>query len=130
MAVTAATRALLHERAGGCCEGCGVAGATNAHHRMNRSQGGADKLSNLLLLCGSGTMGCHGTVTMNPHWARVRGLTVTFGQLGELSRSHGGAPYHLADVAVLRWSRESAALEWVLLDDDGCMTHTMLDVVL
>jgi hypothetical protein len=55
-------RGKLHERSGHYCEICGR-WASNAHHRKNRSQGGRDVLSNLLLLCGSGTTGCHGYVT-------------------------------------------------------------------
>jgi hypothetical protein len=52
----------LQERSGGMCEICGYPG-NNAHHRKNAGQGGNDDLSNLLLLCGSGTTGCHGYVT-------------------------------------------------------------------
>ncbi len=68
-------REALRERAGGCCEICGLP-ANNAHHRRNQSQGGLDVLSNLMLLCGSGTTGCHGTVTMNPNWAEAHGYTI------------------------------------------------------
>lgn len=93
-------RAALKERAGGCCEVCGAAKATNAHHRKNRSQGGPHALSNLLLLCGSGTTGCHGAVTMNPHWACGRGLSVKSWQ------DSWSEP-------VVRWGK------WVLLGDGG-----------
>lgn len=58
------------------CERCGKAGANNAHHRMNRSVGGRHDLSNLLLLCGSGTTECHGDVTANPERAHRDGYTV------------------------------------------------------
>jgi hypothetical protein len=63
MAIPQRVRAKLYERAASMCEICGVRPATNAHHRKNRSQGGKDALSNLLLLCGSGTIKCHGYVT-------------------------------------------------------------------
>lgn len=43
---------------------------TNVHHRINRSVGGGYELSSLLVLCGSGTTGCHGWVTHNPLLAR------------------------------------------------------------
>lgn len=82
MSLSKETRRLLHERSGHCCEICGR-WANNAHHRKNRSQGGEDTLSNLLLLCGSGTTGCHGYVTArfkNSHlWPAVpreKGWTV------------------------------------------------------
>jgi hypothetical protein len=64
--IPAKVRADLRERSGGCCERCGKPFANNAHHRKNRSQGGQDTLSNLLMLCGSGTTGCHGYITEHP----------------------------------------------------------------
>lgn len=33
------------------------------HHRMDRSIGGTNAMSNLITLCGSGTTGCHGDMT-------------------------------------------------------------------
>jgi hypothetical protein len=68
-------RAALKQRAGECCELCGLPG-NNAHHRKNRSQGGANALSNLLLLCGSGTTGDHGWVTEHPAEAYANGWSV------------------------------------------------------
>lgn len=51
----------LKKRSGGLCEGCGLAKATEAHHRQYRTRGGSDLLSNALHLCGSGNhTGCHG----------------------------------------------------------------------
>jgi hypothetical protein len=43
------------------------------HHRKLRSQGGDNSLPNLILLCGSGTTGCHGAVHAKPKWARKFG---------------------------------------------------------
>lgn len=126
MTVSAKTRAALRERAHSCCEACGKPGATNAHHRINRSQGGPDTLSNLLLLCGSGTMGCHGWVTQNPECARAWGQRVSLGRLGQISKN---LPITAANVPVLRWSRELGSLEWVLLDDDGCLTPSLDSVI-
>jgi len=97
-------RAQLHERARDCCEICGRHGATNAHHRKNQSQGGQNVLSNLMLLCGSGTIGCHGIVTTNPVWARRWGYAV-----------RGCEDPGLCPVLVDGW---------VLLGDDGSVTHT------
>lgn len=106
MNVTSATRAALHERAMGCCERCGKFGATNAHHRVNRSQGGSGELSNLLLLCGSGTTGCHGWVTEHPEDARRWGLSVA---RGEDPKS----------VPVRRYDRIRGVQGRVYLTDDG-----------
>lgn len=66
--VTAATRVLVYARANNRCELCGnYAYGGSVHHRRRRGMGGSknpatNKASNLLLLCGSGTTGCHGTV--------------------------------------------------------------------
>ena len=119
MAVSAKTRTNLKERANGCCEACGKSGATNAHHRINQSQGGPDTLSNLLLLCGSGTTGCHGWITVNPSSAAALGYTVTLARLGEISKDKPITP---ANVPVWRFSRELGTHEWVLLDNDGGIT--------
>ena len=123
MTVSAGTRAKLHERAMGCCERCGKPGATNAHHRLNQSQGGPDTLSNLLLMCGSGTTGCHGWVTQHPDDAQAHGFTVKLGQL-TLSRTE---PVTVSTEPVRRWSRVLGRAEWVLLDDDGGITPNMLE---
>jgi hypothetical protein len=96
----------LHERAQGCCERCGVWGATNAHHRLNQSQGRLHTLSNLMLLCGSGTTGCHGFVTTHPMVALSCGWTVP----------GGGVP---GDVPVLRFDLNAERQFDVRLDDDG-----------
>lgn len=103
MSIPTKIREALKERADGCCEICGVGGATNAHHRRNKSQGGPDVLSNLMLLCGSGTTGCHGKVTGYPQWATSRGYTIQ-------GRVDGEAP---ETVPVDIRGRRS------LLDDDG-----------
>lgn len=41
-----------------CC--CGVTSPLNVHHLVLRSRGGDDTEGNFVLLCGSGTTGCHG----------------------------------------------------------------------
>ncbi|MDZ7886575.1 MAG: HNH endonuclease [Mycobacterium sp.] len=101
-------RAQLHERAHGCCEICGVWGANNAHHRRNQSQGGGHTLSNLMLLCGSGTTGCHGWVTEHPHESITQGWTVP-----------SYVRDALADLSVQRFDRALARRVPVLLDDAG-----------
>ena len=71
---------LLAIRAGGRCERCGVdltdgSRSVNRHHRQRREVGG-DRLANILLLCGSGTTGCHGHVTVHPEEAVANGWSV------------------------------------------------------
>lgn len=106
MTVTPKTRRALHARANDCCEMCGVWGATNAHHRRNQSQGGPDTLSNLLLLCGSGTTGCHGRIGREPMIAEWVGWTIR-----DTSRSDR--------VRVLRFDVITGERGFCLLDDDG-----------
>lgn len=76
----AVVRLVVVSRAGGSCELCGVPvamidddgrttpiAAYSIHHRQPRGMGGTDdpaanSPTNLLLLCGTGTTGCHGLV--------------------------------------------------------------------
>lgn len=66
-------------RDGGVCVKClrrhpihGV----NRDHRQGRGRGGITRPSDLQLLCGSGTTGCHGWKTNNPREATRQGYTV------------------------------------------------------
>ena len=63
-------RRLVRARSGGMCEVCGRRPATNWHHRVARSQGGRWSAANGLDVCGSGTTGCHGMITVNPAMAK------------------------------------------------------------
>jgi len=45
----------------------------SVHHRKLRSQGVDNSLPNLILLCGSGSTGCHQAVHAKPKWAREFG---------------------------------------------------------
>lgn len=69
-------------RAEGKCESCGdeLVGRRgieySIHHRKLRSQGGDNRLSNLVALCGHGTSGCHGFAHSEVAKARVAGLLV------------------------------------------------------
>lgn len=77
--VTAAernTRKVVKARSNGLCEVCGRAEGANMHHRKNRSQGGPWTPENILHLCGSGTTGCHGSITENVRVARERGWSI------------------------------------------------------
>ena len=67
--------AVAYMRAGNACEICGVRGE-NIHHRKPRGMGGANLNSgpeNLLVLCGSGTQGCHGWIEGNRGEAKEQG---------------------------------------------------------
>lgn len=69
---------LIDDREQQKCARCGViiwAGASR-HHRKFRSRRGGDEVSNGLLMCGSGTTGCHGWAHMNPIAARELGFAV------------------------------------------------------
>lgn len=96
MTISAQTRRQLRERSEGYCESCGLEWATNAHHRKNRSQGGDDSLANLLLLCGSGTTGCHGWVTEHPAESYANGRSVRqHDEPSEVSVLYRGTPVYL-----------------------------------
>lgn len=61
-----ATRITVHIRDEDRCVRCGgfvwkLAGHS-IQHRIPRGRGGSNRLSNLVLLCGSATTGCHGWV--------------------------------------------------------------------
>lgn len=106
MSIPAKIRQALRERAGGRCEICAEP-ANNAHHRRNKSQGGQDRLANLMLLCGSGTTGCHGEVTEHPGWATLCGYTIQ-------GTVDGDAPETVP--VYIRGLRS-------LLEDDGTVVH-------
>jgi hypothetical protein len=82
----AAMKARLWERAMGRCEVCGMPVAPDRwpgfsrHHRLPRGRGGENRLSNLLLLCGSGTTGCHGLLESQRVLAYANGWLVHTGE--------------------------------------------------
>jgi len=59
------------------CVKCGrpLAGGSR-HHRQLRSQGGKHTVQNLVLMCGSGTTGCHGWTHAHPVVAADMGWIV------------------------------------------------------
>lgn len=60
------------------CQRCGASlqvTSGSRHHRMRRRDGGHSP-AQLILLCGSGTTGCHGWVHSHPAAARALGLIV------------------------------------------------------
>lgn len=105
------SRRLVIERANGLCERCGlsVAGVPySIHHRRTAGMGGSKDPashapSNLLLLDGSGTTGCHGWVTTHFAESFETGLVVSRWQ-------------NPAEIPVLVFMH---APRKVLLDDNG-----------
>jgi hypothetical protein len=58
-------RALVAVRDGFACACCGmsiIGQVASVQHRKRRSQGGTNCPSNLLLVCGDGTRGCHARI--------------------------------------------------------------------
>lgn len=85
------------------CARCGVEIWNNGsrHHRKLRSRGGGDEVSNGVLLCGSGTTGCHG-------WAHAHPAEAT--RLGFIVPRHANP---------LTWPILHVLYGWVRLHDDG-----------
>lgn len=108
----AAARVVVIERAGGKCERCGnnaPYSPFSVHHRAPRRSGGSrDPLvntpSNLVLLCGTGTTGCHGEIESYREAARESGWLLS-------------SVTHAERVAVRLWDGR-----WVRLTGDGCYT--------
>lgn len=93
-------------RDGFSCWLCGVnvgRGVYSLHHRQGRAGRDPHRYSNLLTLCGTGTTGCHGWVTVHPLQACDLGLSV--------ARS---APWDTRLVPVV------AGVQTYALDDYGC----------
>lgn len=68
----------IDRREGQSCARCGRGIWENGsrHHRKFKSRGGGDEVSNGVLLCGSGTTGCHGWAHRYPREARAAGFAV------------------------------------------------------
>lgn len=79
------------------------------HHRRRRAVGG-HRVSNLVLLCGSGTTSCHGFVHANPAEAQASGWIV---------RANGRPTPDPAAFPVKKWTGPEFGLQWCRLDDDG-----------
>lgn len=77
-----AVREIIYARADRCCERCGkYAYGGSIHHRRPRGMGGSrnpvtNSAVNGVLLCGSGTTGCHGEVESNRPQAILDGWIV------------------------------------------------------
>lgn len=55
------------------CEKCGAASPLTRQHLVKRSHGGGWDPRNIVILCGSGTTGCHGWAEGNPVEAQAAG---------------------------------------------------------
>lgn len=72
---------VVWERDEGRCVRCGAALSASwpgysHHHRQSRSVG-PDRPDNLIMLCGSGTTGCHGYIHGHPAEARANGWIIS-----------------------------------------------------
>ncbi len=78
MPLTTETREKVLERDAGRCVRCGRGNLLNIHHRRLRSHPwpGLHQPSNLIVLCGSGTTGCHGYVHAHVKEAYDKGWLV------------------------------------------------------
>lgn len=70
-------------------------------HRWPRGRGGGNRLSNLILMCGSGTTGCHG-------WAETQERRIATDQGWFVKTGEDPA----AKPVFTRYG-------WIMLDDDG-----------
>jgi hypothetical protein len=82
----------------------------NLHHRLLRSRGGENSISNLITLSGSGTTGTHGQVHANPEIATRYGFIVPTGLNPErvpirLADQYGRRAWHL-----LNWEGSTTLL--------------------
>lgn len=88
MTVSKDTVHLVWTRDEGCCSRCGsaITGERgrdwSVHHRAPRSMGGTsrawiDAPANLVIVCGSGTTGCHGAIESNRNASRYAGFLVS-----------------------------------------------------
>lgn len=95
------------------CQRCrGACGPSNRDHRKGRGVGGRTVVSNLQVLGGSGTTGCHGWKTTHPAAALAEGWSVP-----------GWADP--ATYPAARWFRDG--LGWCLYADDGGISRITAD---
>lgn len=97
-------RALVAERSGGVCEGCGNARAVEVHHRQYLSRGGRNTVENALHVCTGGAAGniagCHGLA-----------------HAGYVGESLGWAVRSRIDPLTVPVFRKNDRSWWVLADD-------------
>ncbi len=97
-------RQLVYERSEQFCERCCRNGPyLSVHHRLKKGQGGKWTPTNCVLLCGTGTSGCHQFCEEYPNAAEVEGFHVR--------------PWNNPDDIAVHWRKQ----KWVKLLDDGSM---------
>ena len=110
----------VDKRDGYACVRCGISLTVTSgsrHHRQRRRDGG-HTTSNLILLCGSGTTGCHGWAHAHPTNAHAAGYIVP---------ATGRATPEVIPVLVYWPGAEPFQSHvWVILDGDG-NRHTIPD---
>lgn len=102
---------LVDARDGQSCQRCGASlevVSGSRHHRIRRRDGG-HATSILILLCGSGTTGCHGWVHAHPRAARAFGLIIPAVRKPALD------PTTIPCIGV----KDDGRSGWFLLDDNG-----------
>jgi 5-methylcytosine-specific restriction protein A len=115
--VSAATREIVYGRAGLACELCHrPAYQGSVHHRRPRGMGGSkakwlNMPANLLLVCGSGTSGCHGKIESYREMAYNAGWLLRWGE----------EPEHRPFV--------DSFGRWWKLDNEGAKTEVVRDDV-
>lgn len=101
-------RLAVLDRDGWRCVNCGtniIGKAASLHHRQGRRGKNPHRMSNLVSMCGTGTTGCHGWITVHPAAAYDTGLAV---------RRTGIQTTE--DTPVRTWQG------WVTLDNEGTTT--------
>ena len=108
-----ATRLAVDERDQGRCRRCGVSlygTLFSRHHRKPRGMGGANRrdanrMSNVVTLCGSGVTGCHGWVESNREQARQGGWLVYSSADPQAipMRDLSGRLFFLTDAGGMEW---------------------------
>lgn len=87
----------LLRRSNGRCERCGKdllgGGVPVSRHHRQRSRDGGDRLANLMLLCGTGTTGCHGWITEHP----AEAAAPAYGWIVRTELDPAAVPVRLAD---------------------------------
>lgn len=95
----------------GACVRCGAQGLVSHDHRKNRSQGGQTTSQNIQILCGTGTLGCHGWATTHPEDAVRDGFAVP----GWPTADPAAWPARRLVYGVLRWVLYGAGTDFAVI---------------
>lgn len=119
-------RTQVEARDGNRCVRCGTPAARDEdslHHRVPRGRGGVNTAENLIVLCGTGTTGCHGWVEKN------RAAAYKLGYLVETGIDPLDVP---VAVAGRGWRHATADGRWITIAEYGtdpaeCGLHPATD---